>query len=483
MEERTVEILSNLLGGSSISLTKSNTSEVLELFPKLRNLGILTFSGKSSYHLNFSNRALLKKLIELDSFEGFLNWLDSKNDEPKDRALNPTTRMDVLKQISTYLQKTFTTKEINTLLTGYGFRAEAEAVVSKRVYALEIIETAPDQILLKMVEDMGLEFELELESSFNISKMERSNHQKERRVFISHSNKDLEIVEQLIEVLEAIGVESSSIFCSSFEGYNVGLGEDFLQSIKNELSSDVIVLFVLSGNFFSSPICLCEMGATWVSTKEHVPILIPPFDYSDMKGVIPPTHKGMKVNELEKYNSLKERIETFMTLKPINQSVWERKRNKILNSINSLLDRSEDNQVLEQNSSHKRNTGEDVTINKVPKIKKVTAQDKEESKFQGKVFVPLKKDNSPYFLNEKEIDELIKEYAANSYPDDYSMQVWRIKEERNAVQELKKPRPSDIPVVNYDKIRVSAASYGPDFGMQVFKIKELIDDFRELQTL
>lgn len=124
------------------------------------------------------------------------------------------------------------------------------------------------------------------------------------KIFISHSSLDSKIVEKVIDTLEAIGVPSDKIFCSSFEGYGVKLGSDFLDVIKNELDNEVLVLFILSNNFYSSVVSLCEMGATWVKTNQHIPILIPPFNYGDIKGVIPTTH-GMKINE--KKNSIRLR--------------------------------------------------------------------------------------------------------------------------------------------------------------------------------
>lgn len=124
------------------------------------------------------------------------------------------------------------------------------------------------------------------------------------KIFISHSSLDSKYVEKIIDLLEIIGIPSEKIFCSSFEGYGVELGKNFLEHLKSELNNDVLVIFILSKNFYSSVVCLCEMGATWVKTNDHIPILIPPFNYDDMKGVIPTTH-GMKIDDKERYNSLK----------------------------------------------------------------------------------------------------------------------------------------------------------------------------------
>ncbi|CAM3797670.1 toll/interleukin-1 receptor domain-containing protein [Flavobacterium gelidilacus] len=157
------------------------------------------------------------------------------------------------------------------------------------------------------------------------------------KVFISHSSLDKNIVEELIDILETIGLNSTQIFCSSFEGYGINFGEDFLDRIKEELNSEVLVLFLLSNNFYSSPISLCEMGATWMKTNQHIPILIPPMDFKDIKGVIPLT-QGFKINNPQSLSHFKSQIEEIFNLqKSSNNSTWERKRDRILNRIDKHL--------------------------------------------------------------------------------------------------------------------------------------------------
>jgi hypothetical protein len=160
------------------------------------------------------------------------------------------------------------------------------------------------------------------------------------KIFISHASEDAKIVEEVIELLEGIGINSEQIFCTSFEDYGIRIGDDFLDSIKAELVSNSLVIFILSRSFYKSPVCLCEMGATWVLAKEHIPMLVPPFDYPDLKGVIPLT-QGMKINEPLKLNSLKTKIEELFAIeKPITLSVWERKRDRILSRIENLINHS-----------------------------------------------------------------------------------------------------------------------------------------------
>jgi TIR domain len=157
------------------------------------------------------------------------------------------------------------------------------------------------------------------------------------KVFISHSSRDDALVEILVELLESTGLPSESIFCTSLAGYGIKLGDNFLDKIRYELNNNTLVLFLLTPNFFASSICLCEMGATWALTKMHVPIVVPPLDYQDIKGVIPLT-QGFKINDRLKLNELKEMIESLFNLQTNNsQSIWERKRDNMIVRINEII--------------------------------------------------------------------------------------------------------------------------------------------------
>ncbi|CAL2082787.1 conserved hypothetical protein [Tenacibaculum dicentrarchi] len=189
--------------------------------------------------------------------------------------------------------------------------------------------------MLKSIENYIEEFNEELQDPEENSPSEDSNgnDQSIKKVFISHSSQDTNVVEELIEILESLGLNSTQIFCSSFEGYGIDYGENFLDRIKTELDTNVLVLFVLSKNFYESPICLCEMGATWIKTNIHIPILIPPFDFSDIQGVIPLT-QGFKVNDSLALNQFKDQVEKLFEIQnKLEFTTWERKRDRIINRL------------------------------------------------------------------------------------------------------------------------------------------------------
>lgn len=192
--------------------------------------------------------------------------------------------------------------------------------------------------LIKSIENYIEEFNEELRAVTEISENNESENENSiTKIFISHSSKDSAIVEEVIEILESIGLNSTQIFCSSFNGYGIDYGDNFLKRIKDELNNNVLVLFILSKNFYESPVCLCEMGATWMKTNTYIPILIPPFDFKDIKGVIPLT-QGFTINDPLALNQFKSQIESISNIENIlNIPIWERKRDRIVNRINKKI--------------------------------------------------------------------------------------------------------------------------------------------------
>lgn len=157
------------------------------------------------------------------------------------------------------------------------------------------------------------------------------------KVFISHSSKDVEIVENFVDLLETIGLDTNQIFCTSLSGYGIPLGDNFIDKLKTELTnSNSLVIFMLSENFYKSPVCMCEMGATWIQSKEHIPVLIPPFDFKDIDGTLKLT-QGFIINDSMKWNEFKDKILQIFGLEDLSNSVWERKRDRTINRINEEI--------------------------------------------------------------------------------------------------------------------------------------------------
>ena len=107
------------------------------------------------------------------------------------------------------------------------------------------------------------------------------------KVFISHSHKDEIIAKALVELLIRIGLDSNNIIASSSPKAQLHTGSSIYSEIKTALSNkNVLVIFLLSKNFYSSTICLNEMGAAWVKKAKSYIMILPGFSFDEIEGVI-----------------------------------------------------------------------------------------------------------------------------------------------------------------------------------------------------
>lgn len=161
------------------------------------------------------------------------------------------------------------------------------------------------------------------------------------KIFISHSSKDVKYVEPIVELLADIGMTNDNLFCSSVPDYAIPLNQDiydYLASLFRECK--LYVIFVLSDNYYNSPACMNEMGAAWVLKNEYTSILLPKFEYKEIKGAVNPNKTGMKLDDDDEL--LKKRLGELKNIisEKFGISVpdmrWEKKRNDFINTIRNI---------------------------------------------------------------------------------------------------------------------------------------------------
>ncbi|MEW4210701.1 toll/interleukin-1 receptor domain-containing protein [Priestia megaterium] len=231
---------------------------------------------------------------------------------------------------------------VNRLLALYNLRIYEDILTGK--VNLELLSSQPKKIDTPLTNNSSnndrlrnlLETNQNLDAVLENTYKNKSEDTSMKKIFISHAVKDRELVTELINLLEGMGIESNQIFCSSVPGYGIPLGVNFLEKIKSELNGNVTVIFVLTPNFYKSPVCMCEMGATWVQTKFHIPIVVPPLDFKDMLGVISTT-QGLKINEPGHLNNLNSALSDEFSLPLLQFNVWERKRDRFIKDVSTYI--------------------------------------------------------------------------------------------------------------------------------------------------
>lgn len=174
--------------------------------------------------------------------------------------------------------------------------------------------------------------------------------EKPKKLFISHSEKDKAYVSAIVDLLTNIGMTEKQIFCSSVPGFGIEYGEDIYEYLKDQfVNYDLYVLFILSNNYYRSAACLNEMGAAWVLQKKYNSILLPGFEFSEMRGAVNPRRIAMKLEgySYELKNNLKQLVDDLtveFTLREMSFAFWERHRNHFLEIVNSIQSPIEENE-------------------------------------------------------------------------------------------------------------------------------------------
>ena len=186
-------------------------------------------------------------------------------------------------------------------------------------------------------------------SQVNNNDKNKMEMKKSPMVFISHSSKDKAFVEALVELLESIGFDENNLFCSSVDGYGIGLGEDIFNTLKNLfLEHELYVLFVHSPRYYNSTVSMNEMGAAWVLRANYYSLLTKDMSYNEMSGVVNSNSIAIKVDSDDakaRLTELKEKLCAAFSFKDISGVKWERKRDKFLEVVNSIDITSNDNNL------------------------------------------------------------------------------------------------------------------------------------------
>lgn len=216
-------------------------------------------------------------------------------------------------------EKTITAKD-----SGFNFRREFEHEMNE---GLSVLESVSESLKLGLYED---------------SKREdvKGTGQKPPMIFISHSSKDKDFVEALVVLLEDLGMDSTNVFCSSIDGYGVGLSQDIFETLRSLFNEhNLFVIFIHSPRYYKSPVSLNEMGAAWVLKTDFCSFLTSDMEFGNMSGVVNDSKISIKVNNNDapaRLTELKDKLIALFGLKNIDAIKWERKRNAFLDRVNTI---------------------------------------------------------------------------------------------------------------------------------------------------
>lgn len=154
-----------------------------------------------------------------------------------------------------------------------------------------------------------------------------------KRIFISHSSKDKDIMVKFTDsVLQlGIGLSHEGIFCTSIEEMGIKNGEDIRKHIRDNVQTADFSLLMISRNYKESEICLNEMGAVWASDNHVRYFILPDVDFKEI-GWLCDAYKADRLGDSVALDTLEQELTDYYGL-PRKGSIWSRQRQNFVDYL------------------------------------------------------------------------------------------------------------------------------------------------------
>lgn len=126
------------------------------------------------------------------------------------------------------------------------------------------------------------------------------------KIFISHSSKDKDYGNHLVELLRVLGIKENEIIFTSNVAYGIPVAKNIFNWLKSQIEEKPFVIYLLSKEYYESVACLNEMGAAWIVENEHAAIFTPNFNFSSYEfqnGALDPREIGFKIDDEDRIMS------------------------------------------------------------------------------------------------------------------------------------------------------------------------------------
>lgn len=154
-----------------------------------------------------------------------------------------------------------------------------------------------------------------------------------KKIFISHSSKDRDVVEKFVDhiLLLGVGLSAEDIFCTSIEDLAIKNGEDIRNHIHANIKNADFSILLISNNYKNSEICLNEMGAVWAYNNNVRLYLLPDSDFDKIGWLCSPK-QAEKLFDSITLDTLKSEFSNYYSLDDTGKT-WSRQRETFLKSI------------------------------------------------------------------------------------------------------------------------------------------------------
>jgi len=184
------------------------------------------------------------------------------------------------------------------------------------------------------------------------------------KIFISHSSKNKDFGNALVELLRKVGIKENEIIFTSNIAYGIPVGQNIFNWLKSQITEKPFVIYLLSEEYYESIACLNEMGAAWIVENEHAAIFTPNFNLSSKEfqsGVLDPREIGFHINDEERVLSFIELLSrnfeittnAVLISQSIKKFIQELENIKPIKSIKKVPEKPESSKIVTDTSTEK----------------------------------------------------------------------------------------------------------------------------------
>lgn len=158
------------------------------------------------------------------------------------------------------------------------------------------------------------------------------------KIFISHSSKNKDYGNALVELLRGVGINEDEIIFTSNNAYGIPIGQNIYNWLKSQITEKPFVIYLLSKEYYASIACLNEMGAAWVIENEHTMLFTPNFDLTSKEfqnGAIDPREIGFYIDDEERLLLFIQHLDKYFSVSK-NAVIVNQKLKKYLEEITRI---------------------------------------------------------------------------------------------------------------------------------------------------
>lgn len=137
------------------------------------------------------------------------------------------------------------------------------------------------------------------------------------KIFISHSSRNKNYGNALVDLLIGVGISGDKIIFTSNDAYGIPTGQNIFTWLKSEINEKPYVIYLLSPEYYSSVACLNEMGAAWIVENEHTMIFTPKFkldSYEFQNSALDPREIGFFINNQGRLIAFIESLKRYFSI-------------------------------------------------------------------------------------------------------------------------------------------------------------------------